>query len=97
MCALGGCKCSARVNQEERRRGGEREESRGCDEGKFRAVLSGKGWLRARSGETEKWKGIMGCDGSARHPLENYDSSFNAIEHILVSRGSFKSSDLSLP
>jgi len=27
----------------------------------------------------DKWKGIMGRDGSTCHPAENYDSSFNRI------------------
>lgn len=41
---------AAWVNQEERGKATRRgegvanEESRGCDEGKFRAALSGKGW-----------------------------------------------------
>lgn len=51
MYALGGCKCGVgepgRARQGDATQRGEgvaNEESRGCDEGKFRAALSGKGW-----------------------------------------------------
>lgn len=79
---------AARVNQEERGEGVANEESRGCNEGKFRAALSGKGWWfsRARGGEAEKWKGIMDRDGSTCHPAENYDSSFSAVAQSRFSR-----------
>ena len=51
---------------------------------------------RWRGGEAEKWKGIMGRNGSTCHPTENYDSSFSAVAHSRVSCGTFKALDLRL-
>lgn len=57
------------------------EESRGCDDeaGKFRAVLSGKGWFthareasKEMEGDYGPTRGTMTC-----RPAENYDSSFS--------------------
>jgi len=86
-----GCESGRASGRDAKNRARARARAGGCHRGKFQAVLSGESERNRARGRTdrEKWKGIMGRDGSTRRSAENYDSSFSGARRVRVSRGTF--------